>query len=200
MKYKAVLFDADGMTLQSQRFSEQYQADYGVPWERLKPFFTGPFQQCKLGKADLKEALTSVLIEWGWPGSVDELLAYWFKIGCTPNPEIVRIAQELRANGVKCFLATNQERYRAHHLRTVVGLETVFDELLVSAELGYTKDSIEYFAAAYERINAQEKTPFEKELILFVDHEEKNLAAAEAFGFATHAYHDVASFRGAVLG
>ncbi len=86
----------------------------------------------------------------------------------------------------------------ADFLRTVVGLETIFDGLLVSAELGYTKDMVNFFAAAYGKINAQEKTPFEKGSVLFVDHEEKNLAAAQAFGLATHAYHDVTSFRAAI--
>lgn len=199
MKYRAVLFDADGMTLQAQRFSDQFQKDYGVSWDRLHPFFAGPFQQCKLGKADLKEELAKVLTDWSWNGSVETLVTYWFRIGSTPNPEIIQVANDLRTRGIKCFLATNQERHRADFLRTTVGLEMVFDGLLVSAELGYTKDMVEFFAAAYDKINAQEKTPFEKGSVLFVDHEEKNLATAQAFGLATHTYRDAASFRAAVF-
>ncbi len=199
MNYRAVLFDADGMTLQAQRFSDQFQKDYGISWDHLQPFFAGPFQQCKLGKADLKEELAKVLTDWRWTESVEALITYWFRIGSTPNPEIIQAANDLRTRGIKCFLATNQERYRADFLRTTVGLETVFDGLLVSAELGYTKDMVQFFAAAYDKINAQEKIPLEKGSVLFVDHEEKNLAAAQAFGFATHAYHDAPSFRAAAF-
>lgn len=193
MKYNAILFDADGMTLISKRFSEQIQKDYGITWDKMKPFFDGPFQQCKLGKADLKEELAKVIGDWGWKGTVEELVSYWFGIGSTPNPEIVAIAKELRSHGVKCFLATNQEKYRAEYLRDVVGLKDVFDDLLVSADFGHMKDEVAYFEEAYKRLNVP------KESVLFIDHEEKNLKAAKEFGFETYQYQDVEGFREYIL-
>lgn len=194
MNHKAILFDADGMTLVSKRFSEQIQKDYGITWEKMKPFFDGPFQQCKLGKADLKEELAKVIGDWGWKGTVDELVSYWFGIGSASNPEIVAIAKELRSRGVKCFLATNQEKYRAEYLRNVVGLKDVFDDLLVSADLGHMKDEVAYFGEAYKRLDVP------KESVLFVDHEEKNLKAAREFGFETYQYQDVEGFKECVIG
>lgn len=199
MNYHVILFDADGMTLQAKRFSEQIEQDYGIPWETMKPFFSGPFGQCKLGKADLKEELEKVIASWGWKGTVDELMAYWFEIGSAPDLEIIEIVNELRAKGVLCFLATNQEQYRADYLREVVGLETVFDGLLVSSELGHTKDEVAYFEEVYDYLTNVYLAPIPKEEILFVDHDEKNLLAAETFGFETYPYTDVESFRNLVL-
>lgn len=195
MKYRAILFDADGMTLVSKRFSQQIQGDYGISWEKMKPFFDGPFIQCKLGRADLKEELAKVVGDWGWKGSLDELLAYWFGIGSTPDPEVILLAKKLRSQGVKCFLATNQEKYRAEYFRNAIGLKNVFDDLLVSAALGHMKDEVAYFAEAYTCINSTEQASIPKETILFVDHEEKNLAAAKEFGFETYQYHDVNDFK-----
>lgn len=194
MKYKAILFDADGMALIQKRFSDQIQQDYGISWEKMKPFFDGPFQHCKIGKADLKEELAQVIADWGWPDSVDALIQYWFSIGGDPAPEILFIAKKLRSEGVRCYVATNQEKYRAAHLRHIPTLADAFDDFLVSAEFGYTKDDPRYFAAVYQYLtHSIEVIP--KEQILFVDHEEKNLAAASAFGFQTHSYHDPETFR-----
>lgn len=200
MKYRAVLFDADGMVLLPKRFSDQIQQDYGISWEKMKPFFMGPFLLCKIGKADLKEELAKVLIDWGWSGTVDALLEYWFRIGSAPDPEIVAIAQELRSRRVKCFLATNQEKYRANYLQNVVRLNDVFDGMLVSAEIGYTKKEVAFFEKSYTSINANEELMISKKEILFVDHEEENMAAARAFGFETYSYHDSEHFREFVLG
>jgi hypothetical protein len=76
--FKVILFDADGMIISSPRFSEQLEKQYGIPWNRMEPFFKGPFQACKIGNADLKEELAKAIQDWGWQGSVDELVDFWF--------------------------------------------------------------------------------------------------------------------------
>jgi beta-phosphoglucomutase-like phosphatase (HAD superfamily) len=55
MPFKAILFDVDGMVITSKRFSDQMQEQYGISWDKMKPFFNGPFQLCKVGKAVLTE-------------------------------------------------------------------------------------------------------------------------------------------------
>lgn len=194
MKPRVILFDADGMTLLPKRFSDQLQIDYGISWEKLKPFFTGPFQACKRGKADLKEELPNVIAEWGWNGTVNELLAYWFPIGSTINPEIQQIILDLKAQGIHCLLATNQERYRAAYLREEIGLENLFHGLLVSAELGYLKNEPGFFETAYQRLQT-EFPDLQREHILFIDHEEENLAIAKQASLQTYHYHDIPSFK-----
>lgn len=196
MSYRAILFDADGMTIISPRFSERIEREYGIPWEKMKPFFSGPFARCKLGQADLKEELANVIAEWGWQGSVDELVNYWFSC-CELNPDIIHLVQELRAQGIRCSLATNQEACRATYLRQTIGLKTVFDELFVSAEIGYTKNDVRFFEAVYHQLS---KTlgPIKRSSILFADHEEQNLTAANSFGFSTHNYSTIKDFRAAI--
>lgn len=51
---KAIIFDTDGMTVNSEMFSVQFNKDYGVPMDNLLPFFKNEFQPCLVGKADLK--------------------------------------------------------------------------------------------------------------------------------------------------
>ncbi len=66
MNYSAVLFDADGMTLLPERFSERLEREHGIAWATVKPFFQGAFVACKLGTADLKDELAKVVDVWGW--------------------------------------------------------------------------------------------------------------------------------------
>lgn len=188
MDYRAILFDADSMTILSPRFSERVQKEYGITWETMKPFFQGPFNECKIGKDDLKVELAKVVEAWGWKGTVDELMDFWFKDDVV-NEEIVQIVQKLRKDGVRCYLATNQEKYRAEYLRNTLRLGDVFDDLLVSADLGHLKNDPQYFEKVVAALN------LDREQTLFVDHEEANIEAAKKAGLATYMFHDMQAFK-----
>ncbi|MEK7093272.1 MAG: hypothetical protein AAB927_02200 [Patescibacteria group bacterium] len=112
---KAVIFDCDGMINQEERFSKRL-AKY-VPLEVSLPFFKGPFQECLVGRADLKEELKKVVTLWKWKGSVDELVAFWFADEANiPQKEFFPIIDDLRERGIAVYLATNNEKYRTEYL------------------------------------------------------------------------------------
>lgn len=179
MKYKVVLFDADGVTINhSTMFSDELEADYGITKATTHDFFFGVFQQCMVGKADLKEELAKVIGPWGWKGTVGELVAYWFSKGDEFDQKILDFVSRLRTNGVHCFMTTNQERYRGQHLREK--LKDVFEDIFVSADLGHKKNEIEYFDAAFGRM--KDLAGNDKESVLFIDDDERNVDVARAFG------------------
>ena len=66
MAIKCILFDADGVIINSQMFSIQYQNKYAVPNDDMITFFRGDFQNCIIGKADLIESLRTWLPVWKW--------------------------------------------------------------------------------------------------------------------------------------
>lgn len=188
MKYRAILFDADGLIIHSPRFSERLQKEYGITWETLKPFFQGPFQECKVGKADLKNELAKTMGAWGWKDSVDALLAFWFQ-GDVVDEEIKNLVSGLKQDGVRCYLATNQEEYREKYLENELGLNNIFDEFFVSARLGYLKNDPKFFEDAIKNLG------LEKQEILFVDHDEENIDAAKTAGLSTYALKDIEAFK-----
>lgn len=199
MKYKVILFDADGITITSERFSTRMERDHGTPWEAMKPFFDGPFALCKIGKADLKTELEKVIPQWKWEGSVEELMDYWFKIGLTVNTEIVDLVENLREKGVKCYLATNQTTYRADYLANDFGLGKIFNGLYISAKIGHMKDEPIFFEKVLADLNKASRIPLNEgvlsEQVLFVDNDEKNLISAQQAGLATYDYKDFNSFK-----
>ena len=186
MPTKAILFDADGVTILGDRFSVQYARDFGVPATTLDVFFkTEAFAQCLLGHGDLKEIIEPYLDSWQWKGSVDELLAYWFRAESGVDQQLVAWVRELRARGVRCYLATNNEPYRTQYLREIVGLDKVFDGVYSSGEIGVKKHDPKYFEIVYASLA---ELGVEKAEVVLFDDLQANIDCAQQFGFGAHFY------------
>lgn len=192
--FKAILFDADGMVISSPRFSTQLEEQYGIPWSRMEPFFKGPFQACKVGKADLKEELSRVVKDWGWQGTVEELTTFWFNSGLTLNQGMIELIHALRKAGTRCYLTSNQEKHRGEFLRTHLELDMIFDGIFFSADIKHAKNESAFFEEVHRILRASEPT-LKKDRVAFADDHEENIATAKAFGFQTHLYQNLPAFR-----
>jgi putative hydrolase of the HAD superfamily len=84
--------------------------------------------------------------------------------------------RELRAAGVACHLATNQNDVRAAYLLDDLGYADLFDEVFCSCEIGATKDDPRFFAAVEERLGL----PLPE--LLLVDDGEAYVDCARAVG------------------
>lgn len=175
---EAILFDADGVV---QRPTADRQAQWralvdGVE-EAVKPFKLDIFtaeRPCHDGSGDFVSALRDVLRRWNCRGTVDDALRAWTAIAV--DQAVIDVIAKVRASGVPCHLATNQEPYRARHMRQVLEYGKVFDRLFFSCELGRSKPDPLYFAMIIKSLNVA------PEAILFIDDMEANAAAAESVG------------------
>ncbi len=190
---RLAIFDADGVVTSSKKFAEDLERDFGITPESLEPFFQGPFQEVLIGKADLKEALEPYLKEWGWKKSVDEFVEYWFRSEDIVNTVVTDVISRLRASGIKCYLATNQEKYRLAYMRDVMGFKRVFNGLFSSADLGCKKPEPQFFDRLLKRIDPKREIP--RREILFWDDSEANVAAAKELGIQAYRYVDPLSFQ-----
>jgi len=187
MNYQVVLCDADGVVIKSQYlFSEQLEAQYGIPRDSVLPFFHGAFRQCSVGKADLKIELSKVIDDWGWRGTVDELVHFWLTTGTQFDKGVIDYVRSLRETGIKTYMTTDQERYRGEYLRNTLGRGKVFDEIFFSAEVGCPKKDPAFFEYVHVAIGQ-----IPRDRVLFIDDGQDNIAAAKQFGFDTHLYTDL---------
>lgn len=186
---KVVLFDADGVLIHTEMFSRQLERDYGILSEKLDPFFATDFQRCLTGELDLKEAITSLLPEWGWQGTVDEFLEYWFSVEHKIDERLIAYAQNLRSKGIRCFVATNQEAYRAKYMLEKMGFSESFDGMYASAHLGEKKPSIDFFKHIFSNFDDLEKSE-----VIFWDDKQLAVDAAREFGFHAEVYTDYDDF------
>ncbi|NTU72685.1 HAD-IA family hydrolase [Candidatus Roizmanbacteria bacterium] len=187
---KVILFDIDGVLINGKRFSEMLEIDYGVSVQETLPFFTGAFRDCLIGKADIKKELVPFLPVWGWKKSVDELLAYWFKSECKLDEELAQYTQTLRAKGIICCLATNQEKYRVEYLLEHLGFARKFDHIFPSAHLGYAKPHTGFFEQIESRLLG-----IRRDEIILWDDTPGHVEAAQQFGIHAEVYTDFTSFR-----
>lgn len=187
------IFDADGVVTSSKKFAEDLERDFGIKPEALLPFFQGPFQDVLIGKADLKDVLEPYLKEWGWKKTVDEFVEYWFRSEDIVNTVVTDEISRLRESGIKCYLATNQEKYRLAYMRDVMGFKRVFNGLFSSADLGCKKPEPQFFDRLLKRIDPKREIP--RREILFWDDSEANVAAAKELGIQAYRYVDPLSFQ-----
>ncbi len=186
---KVVLFDVDGVLANGGPFSRELERDYGITLQTTRPFFQGRFRECLVGNADLKEELAYVLPAWGWQGSVDEFLTYWFCSEHNINEPLMQEVQRLRRRGLPCYIATDQEKYRTAYLLEHMGFADAFDGIFSSAHVGYIKHDTRFFQSVLQTlqdIHAHE--------ILFWDDTPSKVETARSAGLQAEVYHDFADF------
>lgn len=176
---RIIIFDADGVAVapREQFFSQRLSEDYGISPDLVMSLFKNEFYKCVVGEMDLKEVLKSYVLKWIWKGSVDELLQYWWEGENKMNMPVIEIVEKLRARGVKCYLASDQEKYRAGYLMETVGLSKYFDGHFFSCDLGVSKSKIEFWHKVLSKLG--NPNPAE---IQFWDDEKENIDAPREAG------------------
>lgn len=195
MNKKCVLFDADGVVINSELFSIQYQKQFGVSNDEMMPFFKGIFQDCLIGKADLKESVQSYLKKWKWKGDVDSFLLFWFKAEHRIDQRVVDLILKLRKNSVFCYLVTNQEKYRTQYMRKEMGFGDIFDDIFSSAEIGSKKPDKEFYEFILQAVT---KKGITKEQIFYTDDTASHVKSAKELGIDAHLYTDFEEFNGLI--
>lgn len=188
---KIFLLDADGVTLpKTGYFSDRYAAEFGVAAESLRSFFQNELRECQLGTKDLREVLPKYFADWQWKGSIDELLQYWFADGNMPDPEVLAVVRKVRSEGVKCYLATDQEKYRAAYLWNDLGLSKEFDGSFFSCDLGACKTEAVYWQKVLEKLGNPNPSDVE-----FWDDDQENVTVAQKAGINAHFFTNIGDFK-----
>ena len=60
MKIKVIIFDADGMVIKAEMFSDKLSREYNISLGEILPFFENEFQLCMIVKQMLKKSSKSI--------------------------------------------------------------------------------------------------------------------------------------------
>lgn len=188
---KAILYDADGVVqCPGERFHQfiARNAPSGDAAQFWKVVGTAE-KPCLTGAADFVDALRGALNAVGSTATIDEALDAWNDV--VVDRSVLDVVRELRERGMLCALTTNQNPYRAHHMRRTLKLDERFDRTFYSCDLGFAKPDLAYFHALLSSL------ALEASECLFIDDSETNVRSAQSIGiraerFPPHAGGDEA--------
>ena len=188
---KFALLDADGLLLKKypEYFSERFARENDVPLEAMVPFYKGEFRLCQQGKADLKAELAKCLPKWNWDKGVDEFLNYWFTSDVTPDEAVLVEVQKIRDRGIRCYLTSDNEKYRAQYMLEQLDFRNRLDGHFFSYEVGYQKSQPEYFTEILTRLGAN---PSE---VVFWDDDQTNVDVAKTLGIDSRFYENIVQLK-----
>ncbi len=194
---KILLLDADGVAIVPREtyFSDRYSAEFGVSKDLIMPFFKNEFNDCLIGKREVSEVFAeqNMLEKWGWKGTLPELFQYWWAGENTRFEEVLSFVQELRAQGVKCYLTTDQEKNRAEYIMNGMGLSKDLDGAFFSYQLGVRKTDALYWQKLLAELGNPDPADVE-----FWDDDEENVATAKAAGIDAHFFTNFVDFKKSV--
>ncbi|MFD7157436.1 HAD family hydrolase [Kribbella sp. NPDC059898] len=181
MTSRAVLFDADGVI---QRPTFDWWARLGALVPTDKEAFVRDLMAAErpalVGKIDFREALGDVLRRWKSTASVAEAIEPWRWFEA--EPEVVELIQKLRAAGIECHLATNQQAYRRRIMQDERGYGAWFDRTFYSCDLGLAKPDPAYFREILRVIDLPASE------VLFIDDNAANIEGALSVGLRAELY------------
>lgn len=172
----AVLFDADGVlqraTVDWRAALAAYAGPAGSPEDFVADVMAAEAPTW-LGKSEFVEALSEVLTRWQCTTPVEKVLELWTMFEA--EPAVVELITRLRAAGIGCHLATNQQPHRREVMRSR-GYSELFDREFYSCELGLAKPDPAYFRAILDIIELPAAS------VLFIDDNDANVAGAGEVG------------------
>lgn len=170
---RAILWDADGVLQHSPGdWREELDAAGGPGFAQA--VFLAELPPLR-GEEQLRDALHRVLRTWPQTTtSIEDLIDLWER--AVVDDDALDLVAQVRAQGVGCYLATNQQDHRRAWMRDELGIDEHFDEVFYSAELGAMKPDPAFFTAILDRIGLPPAQ------VGFVDDNVDNVATARALG------------------
>jgi len=141
------------------------------------------WDKLKVGKEDLQEFFKEIQTRSHTPVSIEQLReAYHKKI--TINPDVLNLVKNLAKN-YKLFILANESREGMAVKVKKFNLTKYFLKIFSSAELGLAKPDPELFRMVLATI------PSSPAKVLFIDDQQKNVAAAKALGITSFVFENV---------
>lgn len=187
---KCVLFDVGGVLIRDEGLKKRAaQAFQGVAPERLWVGLNAALLPACRGEATLLSCWQRLADELAVQAKPEVLAELWtaddFVNGIELNREVIHLAHSLR-QGYKVGIVSNTMAEHAMALR-LMGIYEGFDVVILSHELGRTKDNAEIFEIALSRLEVDAREA------VFIDDFAPYTDVARSVGMAAIVFTDAAS-------
>ena len=126
------------------------------------------------GQVRWLDVLPGLLARWGIAEAYDGVVREWLSI--EPVEAVRDLVREVRAGGVQCYLASNQDAYRASYMQERLGYKGLLDGCFYSCDLAAAKPDAAYYSELLRRLDLRPGQ------VLLVDDNALNVRSARALG------------------
>ena len=177
MAPRAVLWDADGVLQHGVPSWPGAFADVvGEDVDGFAAAVWADLDAALAGQLDMAAHVEEVIAERGLSDRRSQVLDFWGRI--EPLPQTRDLVTAVRAAGVPCYLATNQDNLRASYMRQLLGYDELLDGTYYSCEVGAAKPEAPYFLHIADDLGVAPRE------LVFVDDAPVNVEAAAELGVA----------------
>lgn len=196
-KPKIILFDVDGVLIRYPHSFSEDMKRRGYPEAKtvLEEFYDISHNRIyNEGRGDMQELIVPYLQKLGWQGSVEDFFKEQHEYSKRYlDGDMMALAPQLKQQGVGCYLASNQDKYRAHFLWEEAGLRDIFDGHYFSCDIGHKKDDNGFWEYVLEDIGKIMPGVQAWDIIYF-DDAKGNIDAAAQFGIQSFLFTDKLQF------
>lgn len=190
---KAVIFDLNGIFIQSPYLSTRFENDFGVSTETFLPALKEIMDKVRRPNAGGSfQYWQPYLKEWNVDLSEEDFWKYWFEAE-TVSDSMVSFAKDLKARGIKTFLLSNNFKERAEYYGHYPWIHEVIDKAYFSWQTGNIKPGTQ----AWQDILAEHELKAEE--CLYTDDQTKNIEAAESIGIKSIMFTNEKELQAAIL-
>jgi len=186
MDKKAIIFDLNGVFIQSPPLSKRIETDYGISSEIFLPVLSNIMDIVrKPGAPNMYSLWKPHLDEWDIPLSETEFLNYWFSEE-KENKDMVEYANFLKKKGWIIFILSNNFKERTYYYDNHFPfLRNTFEKVYCSWQTGHIKPDEKCFTQILDTFNLDSKNCY------YFDDSEKNVNVADKLGIHAHRYESL---------
>lgn len=187
---KAIIFDLDGVFVQSRWMSERFEERFNIPKQKFLLALKDVMSKAKLSKAGNSFSYWQpYLKEWKINLTRDEFFDFWFEDE-KDNPEVITLAKEVKAKDIKIFILSNNFKERTDYLEQKFNFfKEVINKTYYSWQIGFLKSSNKSFGKILSENQLQ---PAE---CLYFDDDQENIEVANKLGINSFLFKDAEQAR-----
>ncbi len=182
---KAIIFDLNGVFIQSPKLSDRFRDDFNVSEKEFMPALEAIMKVGRLPNCPGAYSLWKPYLEkWKIELSEEELLDYIFRAE-KENLEMIEFAKKLKGRGIRLFLLSNNFKERTIYYNDHFPfLKELFEKVYFSWQTGYLKTNFQ----AYQ--NLLDKNNLKPEEYVFFDDSDANIQVASNLGIKSYIFKE----------
>ncbi|OGZ42045.1 MAG: hypothetical protein A3B04_02615 [Candidatus Portnoybacteria bacterium RIFCSPLOWO2_02_FULL_39_11] len=140
MPIQSIIFDLNGIFIQSPNLSDRFCDDFGVPTSEFMPALKKIMDKVRQPNAGPAFIYWQPYLEkWVVKLNEKDFFDYWFSAE-KANEEMVALAKELKQQGIKLFILSNNFAERAkYYEENFPWLKELFEKVYYSWQTGFIK-------------------------------------------------------------